>query len=93
MLHWIDDSTPLPPPTAALGPETELPGLVAAESAPLSLGPAEARWLTLALRVPPQTVHSQKAGAHEIHFTIERLTHDDEAARTLREKSTFMIPR
>jgi leucyl/phenylalanyl-tRNA---protein transferase len=30
VLHWIDDSTPLPPPTAALGPETELPGLVAA---------------------------------------------------------------
>ena len=30
MLHWIDDSTPLPPPAAALGDDTELPGLVAA---------------------------------------------------------------
>jgi cytochrome c oxidase accessory protein FixG len=69
-----------------------LPGLVA-EAAPMTLGPAEARWLTLALRVPPQTVQSQKAGAHEIHFTIERLANDGDAARTLREKSTFMIPR
>lgn len=30
MLHWIDDATPLPPPGAALGDDTELPGLVAA---------------------------------------------------------------
>ncbi len=30
MLHWIDDSMPLPPPQAALGPDTEVPGLVAA---------------------------------------------------------------
>ena len=30
MLHWIDDSLPLPPPQAALGPETDVPGLVAA---------------------------------------------------------------
>lgn len=30
MLHWIDDSMPLPPARAALGPETEVPGLVAA---------------------------------------------------------------
>ena len=30
MLHWIDDSLPLPPAREALGPETDLPGLVAA---------------------------------------------------------------
>ncbi|MBA4178494.1 MAG: leucyl/phenylalanyl-tRNA--protein transferase [Leptothrix sp. (in: Bacteria)] len=30
MLHWIDDSLPLPPASAALGHDTELPGLVAA---------------------------------------------------------------
>ncbi len=30
MLHWIDDGTPLPPAGAALGPDTEVPGLVAA---------------------------------------------------------------
>jgi leucyl/phenylalanyl-tRNA--protein transferase len=30
MLNWIDDSTPLPPASAALGPDTDAPGLVAA---------------------------------------------------------------
>ena len=29
-LHWIDDSSPLPPASVALGPETDVPGLVAA---------------------------------------------------------------
>ncbi len=30
MLSWIDDTTPLPPAAAALGPDTDAPGLVAA---------------------------------------------------------------
>jgi len=30
MLTWIDDGRPLPPPSAALGPETDAPGLLAA---------------------------------------------------------------
>jgi len=30
MLHWIDDSSPLPPASAALGADTDAPGLVAA---------------------------------------------------------------
>jgi leucyl/phenylalanyl-tRNA--protein transferase len=30
VLHWIDDHAPLPPASAALGPDTDLPGLVAA---------------------------------------------------------------
>ena len=30
MLHWIDDSTPLPPPRLALGPDSDAPGLLAA---------------------------------------------------------------
>ena len=30
MICWIDDQDPLPPATAALGPGTDLPGLVAA---------------------------------------------------------------
>jgi len=30
VLHWIDEGTPLPPASAALGDDTELPGLVAA---------------------------------------------------------------
>jgi leucyl/phenylalanyl-tRNA--protein transferase len=30
VLRWIDDELPLPPPEAALGPDTDVPGLVAA---------------------------------------------------------------
>jgi leucyl/phenylalanyl-tRNA---protein transferase len=30
VLSWIDDAAPLPPATAALGPDSEVPGLVAA---------------------------------------------------------------
>ena len=30
MLHWVDDATPLPPASCALGDDTDLPGLVAA---------------------------------------------------------------
>jgi leucyl/phenylalanyl-tRNA--protein transferase len=30
MLHWIDDHSPLPPAAAALGPDSEAPGLLAA---------------------------------------------------------------
>lgn len=30
MLHWIDDDTPLPPASSALGPDSDAPGLVAA---------------------------------------------------------------
>jgi leucyl/phenylalanyl-tRNA--protein transferase len=29
-LHWIDDASPLPPADAALGPDSDVPGLVAA---------------------------------------------------------------
>jgi hypothetical protein len=42
---------------------------------------------------PPETATSMPAGAHEIHFSIERQARDGEAARTLTEKSTFVLPR
>jgi hypothetical protein len=59
----------------------------------MTLGPAEAQWATIALRVPPETAGSTPAGAHEIHFSIERQARDGEAARRVVEKSTFMLPR
>ena len=70
-----------------------LPGLQLAAPVALKLGPAEASWLTLALRVPPETASGHSTGAHEIHFTIERQATPDDAAYTVREKSTFMLPR
>ncbi|NML18397.1 cytochrome c oxidase accessory protein CcoG [Azohydromonas caseinilytica] len=70
-----------------------LPGLQQAEPVDVTLGPAEAHWVTLALRVPPETAASTAPGAHEIEFTIERQATADAAARSLHEKSTFVLPR
>ena len=70
-----------------------LPGLRLTDPGLLTLGPAEARWITLALRVPPETARSSTAGAHELHFTVERLATATEGGRSVREKSTFVLPR
>ncbi|WP_157265328.1 cytochrome c oxidase accessory protein CcoG [Azohydromonas aeria] len=70
-----------------------LPGLALAQPVRLMLGPAEAQWATVALRVPPETVAATPAGAHEVHLTIERQASDGEAARSLVEKTTFVLLR
>jgi hypothetical protein len=59
----------------------------------LSVGPIEARWVSVALRVPPETVARTERGAHEIHFTVERQGQSPQEARSVREKSTFVVPR
>ncbi len=70
-----------------------LPGLALAAPPELRLGPAQARWVTLALRVPPEGAAAAGPGAHEIHFELHRLATGDDAERALREKSTFVVPR
>ena len=70
-----------------------LPGLALIDFRPQTLGPAEARWVTVSLRVPPETAASTKAGAHEVHFTIERVASATDGSVSLREKTTFMLPR
>jgi cytochrome c oxidase accessory protein FixG len=51
---------------------------------------AQARWVTLAVRVPPETAQAAGPGAHPIRFEI---VGDGSSARTLVEKSTFVVPR
>ena len=70
-----------------------LPGLTLREPVSLDVGPIEARWVSVALRVPPESAAQTGAGAHEIHFTIEREGTTTADARSLREKSTFVLPR
>ncbi|MFM2068999.1 MAG: hypothetical protein RLZZ584_3908 [Pseudomonadota bacterium] len=70
-----------------------LPGLKLRDAVDVEVLPTEARWISLALRLPPQAAAQARAGAHEIHFSIERPARGDDDARTLREKSTFVIPR
>jgi len=70
-----------------------LPGLRIIDMHAVTVAPTEARWIAVTLRVPPQTATSIPPGAHEIHFTIEREAQRTDLARTLREKSTFVLPR
>ncbi|UXH80053.1 cytochrome c oxidase accessory protein CcoG [Roseateles amylovorans] len=58
-----------------------------------TLSPAEARWVTVSLRVPPETAQSLGAGAHPIHFEIRRLDPSGGPDRAVLEKSTFVTPR
>lgn len=72
-----------------------LPGIVLAAPVDVKLEAAEARWVTVAVRVPPETARQAGPGAHPMAFDIE-LREDALAAgtgRTLHEKSTFVIPR
>jgi polyferredoxin len=56
--------------------------------------PAQARWVAIAVRVPPEAAATAGPGSHAMHFLIERVqeTPGDSSA-TLQEKSTFMVPR
>ncbi len=52
--------------------------------------PAQARWVTVAVRVPPQSAQALGPGAHPIRFQVLPVG-DVSAAVT--EKSTFVVPR
>ncbi len=70
-----------------------LPGLRLRDAMSVVVAPTEARWVSLALRLPPDAAAQAQAGAHEIHFTIEREASGAQTSVSLREKSTFVVPR
>jgi cytochrome c oxidase accessory protein FixG len=70
-----------------------LPGIDVAARAPIEVAGAEARWVTVAVQLPPQAAQSAGGGAHTIHFDVERIPVPGHAPVVLREKSTFLIPR
>jgi cytochrome c oxidase accessory protein FixG len=70
-----------------------LPGLHLRDAVAVSVAPTEARWVSVTLRVPVETATQTPAGAHEVHFNIEREAQGSDPARSLREKSTFVLPR
>lgn len=65
-----------------------LAGLVVTPTAPVEVGPAEARWVAVSLRLPPEVATTLKPGAHPVHWQVRR---DD--GETVTEKSTFVVPR
>jgi cytochrome c oxidase accessory protein FixG len=71
---------------------TGLNGLRIDGRAELELLPAQARWLTVAVRLPHAHAKAAGSGAHALEFQIERLEPDREAI-VVTEKSTFVVPR
>ena len=70
-----------------------LPGLRVVDAPAVTVAPTQARWLAVTLRLPPETAAKTPAGAHEMHFILEREAQSGDSARSLREKSTFVLPR
>ncbi len=74
-----------------------LAGIRLMTSPEINLEPAQARWVTLAVRIPLETARLTAAGAHPIYFDIG-LLHVDVTGKLssvamLSEKSTFVVPR
>lgn len=59
----------------------------------LLLGPAEARWVPIAVRVSPEVAARMGSGAHGVTILVEQLRQGAEPQVDVREKSTFMVPR
>ncbi len=76
---------------SATGLPTASSALAADLTGDVRIEPAQARWVPVALRVPPEVAAQAGAGAHRITFTVERL--GGEGTRSLNEKSTFLVPR
>ncbi len=65
-----------------------LQGIQLAALPPITLAGAEARWVPVAVRIPPEAAAQAGAGSHAIHFDITAVGEDPVV-----EKSTFMVPR
>jgi polyferredoxin len=74
---------------------TGLPSLATDLNGAVRVEPAQARWVPVAVRVPPQVAGQAGPGSHRLEFVVERVGAPAEAqgTYTLTEKSTFMVPR
>jgi cytochrome c oxidase accessory protein FixG len=72
-----------------------LPSMATDLNAEVMVEPAQARWVPVAVRVPPEVAAQAGAGSHRLEFAIERIGNVAQAqtSHTLVEKSTFMVPR
>ncbi|MBU1359513.1 MAG: cytochrome c oxidase accessory protein CcoG, partial [Gammaproteobacteria bacterium] len=63
-----------------------LPGLHAAQSGPIEVGPAESRWVAVRLQMP---FGSAPAGSHTVWFDVRA----EEGDARVAEKARFLVPR
>ena len=65
---------------------------VVQSSPEIEVGPAQARWTSLAVRIPHQSAKALGSGIHPIRFSVSSASDPSPAAAVI-EKSTFVIPR
>ncbi len=71
-----------------------LPQLAIDLTAEVSVDAAQARWVPVAVRVPPQVAAEAGSGSHRIDFVVETVpAAADAETRRVSEKSTFIVPR
>ena len=56
----------------------------------VEVGPAQARWVTVAVRLPEASAHSLGPGAHPIRFEVAAV---GDTSAAVSERSTFVVPR
>jgi cytochrome c oxidase accessory protein FixG len=60
----------------------------------LEVDPAQARWVPIAVRIPPGAAQQLGPGAHGVQFRLQQVgAAADGASREVVEKSTFLVPR
>ena len=73
---------------------TGLPQIQLDQRGDVAVGPAEARWVAVAVRMPLEAAALAGAGSHGLSFEVSQLAESPAvAARAVVEKSTFMVPR
>jgi len=70
-----------------------LPRMASDAKAPVALLPAEARWVVMAVRVPPEVAAEAGAGSHAIRFDVSDVAAVGGEAHHVVEQSTFVVPR
>ncbi len=66
-----------------------LAGLALASADTIEVGPAESRWMPVAVRLSPEAAARAGSGAHALAFTITATV----TGASVVEKSTFVVPR
>jgi cytochrome c oxidase accessory protein FixG len=70
-----------------------LPGIAVVKGDPADIGPAQARWVPVRVQLPHASAASLAGRSSAIMFRIERVAEGAQPARTVFEKSTFIVPR
>ena len=72
-----------------------LTGIALVKPVDVIITPAEARWVTVAVRIPPQTAAQAGSGAHAIEFELQGApgAAGSVTGASVKEKSTFVVPR